>query len=215
MIHRPNLEVIAGTRNRGKIREIQQFLADLPITVRSLDDFPNIPAIDETGKTYEENSELKALTYAKWTRLSTLADDSGLEVDGLGGMPGPLSARYGGRLASDSDRIRKLLSALAQNPGGLRSARFVCCLTLAGWGLHQGASDAAPTVLNVSRGNIEGRIAKVPIGVNGFGYDPVFVPDGYDATLAELPTAVKNGISHRAKALVSMRIFLDRWLKQT
>jgi XTP/dITP diphosphohydrolase len=215
MIQRPYLELLAGTRNRGKIREIQELLADLPITVRRLDDFPNIPTVDETGKTYEENSGLKALSYAKWSRLPTLADDSGLEVDALGGTPGPLSARYGGGLASDSDRIGKLLSALGQNQGGLRSARFVCCLTLAGWGLHQSASDGGPTILNVSKGNIEGRIAKEPTGVNGFGYDPVFVPNGYDATLAELPTAVKNRISHRAKALVAMRIFLDRWLKQT
>ena len=215
MTHRPYLELLAGTRNRGKIREIEELLADLPITVCRLDDFPNIPTVDETGKTYEENAGLKALNYAKWTRLHTLADDSGLEVDALGGMPGPLSARYGGDLASDSDRIGTLLSALGKNQGGLRSARFVCCLTLGGWGFHQSASDGAPTILNVSKGSIEGRIAKEPTGVNGFGYDPVFVPNGYDATLAELPTAVKNSISHRAKALVAMRIFLDCWLKQT
>jgi non-canonical purine NTP pyrophosphatase (RdgB/HAM1 family) len=215
MIHRPQLELLAGTRNRGKIREIQELLADLPITLRSLDDFPDIPTVDEVGNTYEENSGLKALGYAKWTRLPTLADDSGLEVDALGGMPGPLSARDGGDVASDIDRTRKLLLDLDQKQAGPRTARFVCCLTLVGWNLHQGASDGEPLILNVSRGEIEGQILKEPRGVNGFGYDPVFVPIGYEATLAELPTAVKNSISHRARALAAMRTFLERWLKQT
>jgi non-canonical purine NTP pyrophosphatase (RdgB/HAM1 family) len=215
MIHRPQLELLAGTRNRGKIREIQELLADLPITLRSLDDFPDIPTVDEVGNTYEENSGLKALGYATWTRLPTLADDSGLEVDALGGMPGPLSARDGGDVASDIDRTRKLLLDLDQKQAGPRTARFVCCLTLAGWNLHQGASDGEPLILNVSRGEIEGQIVKEPRGVNGFGYDPVFVPIGYEATLAELPTADKNSISHRARALAAMRTFLERWLRQT
>jgi XTP/dITP diphosphohydrolase len=215
MIHRAQLELLAGTRNRGKIREIQDLLADFPITVRSLDDFPDAPTVAEVGDSYEENSGLKALSYAKWTKLPTLADDSGLEVDAMGGMPGPLSARYGGDVASDSDRTRKLLSALDKKRAEPRTARFVCCLTLAGWDRHQSAGDDEPVILNVSKGQIEGQIAKEPRGMNGFGYDPVFVPIGYDATLAELPTSVKNSISHRAQALAAMRIFLERWLRQT
>lgn len=209
------LELLAGTRNRGKIREIQKLLADLPITLRTLDDFTDIPAVAEVGKTYEENSALKALTYANWTNLPTLADDSGLEVEALDGRPGPLSARYGGGVASDSERIQKLLSELEQKKTKLRAARFVCCLTLAGPGIQSSSNNVGAVILNVSSGTIDGQIATEPRGTNGFGYDPVFVPIGYDVTLAELPVAVKNRISHRAKALVQMRSFIERWLKQT
>lgn len=215
MIHRRPLELLAGTRNRGKIREIEELLADFPVALRSLDDFPDIPTVEEVGKTYEENSGLKALSYAKWTGLHTLADDSGLEVDALGGMPGPLSARYGGTGDSDGDRTRKLLVDLDQKKGEPRTARFVCCLTFAGSDIHERGSDGEPVILNVSRGTIEGVIAKEPRGANGFGYDPIFVPTSYTATLAELPPVVKNSISHRAKALTTMRTFLERWLKQT
>ena len=209
-----HLEVVTGTRNPGKIREIQTLLRGLPVIVRSLTDFPNIPIVDEVGETYEENSALKALTYAKSTGLATLADDSGLEVDALGGMPGPLSARYGGHLASDSDRTTKLLVALDQKQDELRAARFVCCLTLAGWAPTEKERKAEPGILRVSKAILEGQIAKQPRGLNGFGYDPVFVPLGHKLSLAELPVAVKNRISHRAQAIASMRTFLERWVRQ-
>lgn len=215
MIQISQFELLAGTRNVGKIREVQNLLADLPIVLRTLTDFPDVPIVDEAGKTYEENSALKAVNYAKWTGLTTLADDSGLEVDFLDGMPGPLSARFGGDLASDSDRTRKLVSALDQNQTEPRTARFVCCLTLAGWKTPQSERLCEPVILKVSKGKIEGQIAKEPRGSNGFGYDPVFVPIGHEMTFAELPTTLKNRISHRAQALGMMRIFLESWVRQT
>lgn len=214
MIDIPQLEVVTGTRNPGKIREIKTLLRGLPVIVRSLTDFPNIPMVDEVGETYEENSALKALTYAKATGLATLADDSGLEVDALGGMPGPLSARYGGDFASESDRTTKLLSALDQRQDESRTARFVCCLTLAGWAHPQNEGNDDPVILRISKAKIEGQIAKEPRGLNGFGYDPVFVPFGHELSLAELPVDVKNRISHRAQALAAMRTFLERWVRQ-
>jgi len=209
------LEAVIGTRNPGKIREIETLLRGLRVILLSLTDFPNIPIVDEVGETYEENSALKALTYAKSTGLVTLADDSGLEVDALGGMPGPLSARYGGDFASDSARTTKLLSALDQKQNEPRTARYVCCLTLAGWVHPQQERNDEPGILRVTTANIEGQIAKEPRGLNGFGYDPVFVPIGHELSLAELPVAVKNRISHRAQAVAAMRTFLERWLRQT
>ena len=214
MMDSPQFELLTGTRNPGKILEIETLLSGLPVWVRNLADFPDIPSVDEVGKTYEENSALKALSYARWTGLATLADDSGLEVDALGGLPGPLSARYGGDFASDSDRTRKLLSAL-DHTQTFRTARFVCCLTLAGWNLPRSEGDGGPAILKVSMGKIEGQIAKEPRGLNGFGYDPVFIPIGHDVTLAELPVAVKNRISHRALALTEMRTFIEHWVRQT
>jgi XTP/dITP diphosphohydrolase len=215
MIYGPRFELLAGTSNSGKIREIQDVLADLPIVLRSFTDFPGIPIVDEVGKTYEENSALKALSYAKWTGLATLADDSGLEVNALDGMPGPFSARYGGDFASENDRTRLLLSALDQKQTEPRTAKFVCCLTLAGWDLPHSERIGEPVILKVSNGVIEGQIHKEPRGLNGFGYDPVFVPIGHEMTFAELPTALKNRISHRAQALAAMRAFLEVWLRQT
>jgi XTP/dITP diphosphohydrolase len=215
MTMRPQLELLAGTRNHGKIREIQKLLSNLPITLRSLDDFADIPTVEEVGTTYKENSALKALSYANWTKLPTLADDSGLEVHALDGMPGPFSARYGGDIASDCERIQKLLSELDQRDTKLRAARFVCYLTLAGPDVQSNSNNVGAVILNVSSGTIDGMIATEPRGTNGFGYDPVFVPIGYDVTLAQLPVAVKNRISHRAKALVDMRGFIERWLRQT
>ncbi|MEK6282645.1 MAG: non-canonical purine NTP pyrophosphatase [Acidobacteriota bacterium] len=215
MVFRPPLELLAGTRNSGKVREINEILADLPITLRSLADFHEIPSVKEVGDTYEENSSLKALSYARWTKLPTLADDSGLEVDALNGRPGALSARFAGVSASDSDRTGKLLRALDQHQTQPRTARFVCCLTLAGWNRGENASSTDPIILNVARGELEGHISTAPRGDGGFGYDPVFVPNGYAESLAELPSSVKNSISHRANALAAMRTFLESWLKQT
>jgi XTP/dITP diphosphohydrolase len=208
-------QLLAGTRNNGKINEIQQMLSGLPIQLRSLDDFPGLPVVEEVGQTYEANSGLKAMTYAKWTGLPTLADDSGLEVEDLGGNPGPLSARFGGAAATDVDRIDKLLTALKNTQLESRKARFVCCMTLAGWGREKPRDHFNPVILSVSRGELEGRIALRPQGENGFGYDPIFVPEGYDVTLAELPVSLKNRFSHRARALAAMHAFLERWATQT
>jgi XTP/dITP diphosphohydrolase len=207
--------LLAGTRNAGKIAEIRMMLRDLPIKLANLIDFPKLPTPDETGLTYQDNAQIKALAYAAWTRMPTLADDSGLEVDGLDRRPGVLTARFGGDHASDVDRIQKLLGELENKSNQARAARFVCCLTLAGWVMNQDTQVAKPVVLGVTRGEIEGVIAAEPRGTNGFGYDPIFVPNGYSQTMAELPTSTKNMISHRAKALVAMKKVIEHWIRQT
>ena len=209
MIHRRRLEVLIATGNLGKIREIGESLRGLPLTLRYLQEFPDISPVEEVGHTYKENAIVKALSYYKHTGVLALADDSGLEVDALGGAPGVLSARYGGDNASDQERTQKILMALSRYPKQARTARFVSCMALAGW--HRGEdrpynSDAH--VLQVSEGKCEGVIIERPRGNNGFGYDPVFVPTGYDRTFGELPAKIKNLISHRAQALAGMRQFL-------
>lgn len=213
MIHSPRLEVLVATANPGKIREIQESLRGVPVRLRYLWEFHDISPVEEVGETYEENAILKAVSYSKQAGVCALADDSGLEVDALGGLPGVLSARYGGDSASDQERTEKLLMALTQHPLQERTARFVCCMALAGCplGESQDSSDH-PRVLHVCEGKCEGLIGEEPRGNNGFGYDPVFVPIGYDRTFAELPSAVKNMISHRSQALAAMRGFLNRWI---
>lgn len=214
MIHRPHLELLVATNNPGKIREIEQSLRDISVKLRYLGEFGDISSVDEMGATYEENAILKAVSYSKQTGLCSLADDSGLEVDGLDGRPGVLSARYGG--ASDQERTEGLLTELSQRSLRDRTARFVCCMALAGWPLRQSAgSKGDPDVLHICRGKCEGLIGDEPRGKNGFGYDPVFVPNGYDKTFAELPSTIKNVISHRAKAIAGMRHFLNGWIAST
>lgn len=209
MTHSPRLEVLVATGNPGKIREIQESLQNAPLRLRYLPEFHNISPVEEIGKTYEENAILKAVSYSRQTGVCALADDSGLEVDALGGIPGVLSARYGAEHASDQERTEKLLMALAQHPGRERTARFVCWMALAGWSPKESKPGRdEPGVLYVCEAKCEGFIVDQPRGNNGFGYDPVFIPTGYDKTFAELPAAVKNVISHRAQALAAMRGFL-------
>ena len=198
--------LLLGTRNPGKVREIETILADVPWRMRSLREFPNVGVAAETAPTYAENAIAKAQFYARETGLCALADDSGLEVEALGGAPGVYSARYAGVGASDANRRALLLSELArlavENSSGAernRRARFVCVVAVA-------MPDA--TVLNTSEGICEGKMILEERGTNGFGYDPLFVPDGFDQTFAELSDSVKNRISHRARALLNMREFL-------
>ncbi|HVQ39866.1 MAG TPA: RdgB/HAM1 family non-canonical purine NTP pyrophosphatase [Pyrinomonadaceae bacterium] len=207
------VEILVATSNPGKLLEIQEALRGLPVNLASLQDFSDISSVDEVGETYEENAVLKALSYATQSGVWALADDSGLEVDALDGKPGVRSARYGG--SSDRERIAKLLVELAQRPEQARTARFVCCMVLAGWPIGVQRDNRVPQVLHVSQANCEGGIISELRGNNGFGYDPVFVPVGHDQTLAELPLEVKNLISHRAKALIAMREFLNRWIAPT
>jgi len=214
MILKPKVELLIATHNFGKVRELEQTLRELPITLRYLAEFPNIETVDETGETYEENAILKALGYAKQTGLCALGDDSGLEVAQLGGRPGVLSARYGGANATDQDRTQKLLGELL--PSRDRTARFVCSMAVAGWQtVNSGEGLEEPRVLNVSQGICSGVIALEPRGTSGFGYDPVFIPSGYDQTFGELPDDVKARLSHRAKALSATRTFLALFLKAT
>jgi XTP/dITP diphosphohydrolase len=191
--------LLIATRNPGKLPEIRSILSGFPILLRSLAEFPETPDVEETGSTFAENAELKARTYAIATSCCTIGDDSGLEVEALGGAPGVYSARYAGPGASDSDRVELLLQELARTGDSERRARFVCVVALA---------DPDGRVAGSFTGTCEGRISYTPRGYNGFGYDPVFVPDGYDQTFGELESDVKDQISHRARALKALQSYL-------
>lgn len=213
MVDSPITEVLIATGNPGKIREIQEAVSGIPIRWRYLHEFHGITTVEETGKTYEENAILKAIGYSKQTGLCALADDSGLEVDALRGLPGVRSARYGGEGASDLQRTEKLLLALAGWTGKDRKARFVCHMAFAGWSSPEAHRiSESPLVLHVSEGTCEGLIGERPIGKEGFGYDPIFIPEGYTETFGQLRSEVKMVISHRALALAAMRAFLVQWL---
>lgn len=191
--------LLVATLNEGKLRELREMLADLPLTLMSLEDFPSIQPIPETGATFAENASLKAAGYARQTSLLTIADDSGLEVDALDGAPGVFSARYAGEDASDAARTAKLLAELSNVQGERRTARFISVIAIA---------DSSGSILHLSKGICEGLIAFASRGNYGFGYDPVFLPDGYDSTFAELSPAVKNTLSHRAHAFLGARDYL-------
>lgn len=215
MILKPRMELLIATHNAGKIREIQQALAGLPITLRYLTEFASVSTVEETANTYEANAILKALGYAQQTGLYALADDSGIEVDALDGLPGVLSARFGGDGASDQDRRQKLLGELLPHRNCEPTARFVCLMAVAGWpSTTSNPNKNAPQVLNVSEGTCEGAIAEESRGMGGFGYDPIFIPSGYKETFGELSAEVKARLSHRAKALVATRAFLTQFLTQ-
>jgi len=182
------------------------------VQLRHLSDFKNISTVAEVGKTYQENAVLKAVGYARQTGVCALADDSGLEVNALEGRPGVYSARYGGDNTTDSDRISLLLSELSSGPPANRTARFVCCMALAGWQTtNQANRSGEPEVLTVVEGVCEGFISTAPFGDHGFGFDPVFVPAGHQQTFAQLPNEVKATISHRARALMKIQTFIERW----
>ena len=196
--------LVIATHNPGKVHEIRLLLGYLPLELLALDQFDNIPSPAETESTYEGNAILKARYYAKAINEIVLADDSGLEVDALDGRPGVLSARYSGADASDEDRRIKLLQELDGVPLEKRGARFVCAAVIA---------RPNQEVLMITEGVCEGRIAFASHGSSGFGYDPVFLPNGYDQTFGELSESIKNGISHRARALARMGLFLtgENW----
>jgi len=194
-------KLLIATGNLGKLREIKTILGDMPYELISLADFRDTETPDENGATYRANAMLKAQSYARQTGLLTLADDSGLEVEALNWAPGVLSARYAGDDASDAARRSLLLSELTKQAYETRTARFVCVVAIA---------DSAADVINVCEGICEGRLTDVERGLGGFGYDPLFVPNGYDLTFAELPDALKNKISHRGRALAKAREFLLR-----
>jgi XTP/dITP diphosphohydrolase len=182
--------VVLATRNPGKIREIGAILSGLPIDLIALDRFPGIRQVVEDGATFEENASKKALCVRDQTGLLTVADDSGLEVEALGGRPGILSARFAGEHATHAENNAKLLGLLAGIPPERRGARFVCVAALAAPGGN----------LVLRRGEIAGHIAEQPSGSGGFGYDPVFFVPEFGRTMAELDEGIKNRISHRAKA---------------
>ena len=193
------LSLLLGTGNPGKVKEIVRILEDSSWSLSSLQEFEQIESPEENGATYSENAILKARFYAKETGMFALADDSGLEVDALGGAPGVFSARYAGENATDADRRALLLSELEKTGDKDRRARFVAVVAIA-------SPDG--TIANISEGICEGIINSVPRGTGGFGYDPLFIPDGYDETFAELPENIKNRISHRGRALMKTADFL-------
>jgi non-canonical purine NTP pyrophosphatase (RdgB/HAM1 family) len=192
-------QLLIATSNEGKLRELRSLLAGLPLELATLTDFPDIKSVDETGSTFAENASLKASGYARQAKALTIADDSGLVVDALGGQPGVLSARYIQPDASYPERITSLLRELENSRDPNRSARFVCAMAVA---------TSAGEIIFVTEKSCEGRIAAAPRGNGGFGYDPIFIPDGYDGTFAELPAETKNLISHRALALEAARGFI-------
>ena len=195
------IELVVATRNRPKTGEIQHILGP-EFKVRDLGAHPEVSEIRESGTSFEENATLKALAASRHMPALVIADDSGLEVDALGGAPGIYSARYAGTNATDRDKIEKLLRELARvraTDDG-RRARFRCVVALARNG----------DLLGIFEGTVEGRITDTARGDSGFGYDPIFVPDGFEQTFGELFEEVKNNISHRAKAIRAVAEKLKR-----
>ncbi len=205
-------ELLIATRNEGKIAELREVFATLPVALRFLKGFENTWAPAEVGNTYLENATLKAISYAAQTGVTALADDSGLEVAALKEGPGVLSARFGGAHLTDIDRTRALLSSLNQIGPTSRTARFVCCMVLYGSLPSPRGELAAPKVLAVSQGVCEGSLAHEPTGTDGFGFDPIFIPTGYTVPFAALDQPIKRRISHRARAADTMRQQLELFL---
>jgi XTP/dITP diphosphohydrolase len=193
--------IYLATGNAHKVGEIAAMLAGAPVRVASAAEIGGMPAVDETGSTFAENARLKAaalvpqLPAGAWA----LADDSGLVVDILGGAPGILSARYAGPDATDDENNRRLMDELAMVPSSRRSARFICCFVLVN-------TEGREYIFS---GECPGRIINTRRGIGGFGYDPLFVPDGHEETFAELGADVKNRLSHRAKAVQSLLEWLS------
>jgi XTP/dITP diphosphohydrolase len=184
--------IVLATGNRGKLRELNELLAPLGTTVLPQAEF-GIEPPPETGTTFEANAVLKAQNAAQRSGLAALADDSGIEVDALGGAPGVYSARYAGEHATDADNLAKLLEAIRTEPAERRGARYRCVIAYVG-----AAADSPPLLAS---GVWEGRLIDTPRGSAGFGYDPIFVPVGESQTVAELPAERKNAASHRGQAL--------------
>ncbi|HXZ64602.1 MAG TPA: RdgB/HAM1 family non-canonical purine NTP pyrophosphatase [Streptosporangiaceae bacterium] len=201
---RPPASVVLATANPGKLAELARILADehADVTLMSLADFPGAPDVAETGATFAENALLKAHAIAEFTQLPAVSDDSGLCVDALNGMPGVLSARWSGRHGDDEANLRLVLGQVADVPDERRGARFVCVAALV---LPGGAE-------HVTEGVVTGRLTRKPRGAHGFGYDPIFVPDGYDITTAEMAPADKDKISHRGRALRALAPVIRRSL---
>jgi len=191
--------LVIATKNAGKVAELRELLGALGFDALSLRDLEDAPEIVEDADSFSGNALKKALAVAAAYGCAALADDSGLEVDALGGAPGVLSARYGGEGRSDADRNALLLEALRDVPAAARAARFRCALAF----VEPGAE------ARTFEGVFPGRIAFAPSGRHGFGYDPIFVPDGYRVSLAEIPPDEKRRVSHRAQALAAFA----RWVE--
>ena len=191
------MKVYCATTNPGKLREFQKALRE-GFELEPLPALPSIEAPEETGATFEENAALKALYYSKHCEGYLFADDSGLEVDALGGAPGVYSARFAGADATDAANNALLLAKM--NGSAERSARFVCVVALAEHG----------RLVRTFRGEVEGRVLDAPRGSNGFGYDPLFFYPPFGCSFAEIPLERKMGVSHRGKALAALRAYLEQ-----
>lgn len=189
------VDLVVATRNRKKADEIRRILQGSLISVLTLEDFPGCPEVIEDGRTFEANAVKKAVAVARYTGRTALADDSGLEVDALGGAPGVFSARYAGEEADDRRNLAKLLDAMRFVSDEERRAKFICCIAL---GFPDGT---ARTFV----GTLAGTLAREPRGTGGFGYDPVFFPIGESRTFAEMDDDEKDAISHRGRALRAVR----------
>lgn len=195
--------IVIATRNAGKAEEFKAMFGKEGYEVKTLFDYPELPDVEETGSTFEENARLKAETIAHLLNQPVLADDSGLKVDALGGMPGIYSARFAGEHKSDAGNNAKLLYELTEVPDEKRTAQFHCTLVF-----------AAPNKDSlVVEAEWPGKIVRIPQGENGFGYDPLFLPDGSDKTAAELPSEEKNKKSHRAQAMKKLSKQWKTWLE--
>ena len=187
-------EILIATKNKHKLEEINKLLIGLDITLKSLADYPEAPEVIEDKESFIENAAKKAIEYSKFSGIPALADDSGLEVDVLDGRPGVHSARYAGEEQDDKKNITKLLNVLDDVMPNKRTAHFKCLVALA----------QNDNILATAEGTCEGAITSEPAGEYGFGYDPVFIPKGYDNTFSELGAEVKDKISHRAVAFNKM-----------
>ena len=194
-------QLVLATRNKHKIEEIKTLTRELDIEILTLNDFPNIPHLTEDGSTFQENALMKARQVFQQTKLPSLADDSGLEVFFINKRPGVWSARYSGEGATDEKNNDKLLKEMRGVAPRRRTAQFVAVLALAGNGIQE-----------LTEGICPGKLAESPRGTNGFGYDPIFIPNGYTRTYAELTTEEKNLISHRARAMEKMKDVLRKKL---
>jgi len=201
-------QILIATTNAGKFAELKAML-DAQVEWVSLRDFKNITPVTEDGKTFAENARKKALGYAKQTGLWTIADDSGLVIDALDGLPGVKSARFSGlkdkdRKIVDKKNVGKVLKLLKSVPCEKRTARFVCCLCLA----------SPKKILIETEGQLEGIIAEKPVGENGFGYDPIFFVPHLNKTVAQLSAEEKNAISHRGQAVRKLKPLLQKLLRE-
>jgi XTP/dITP diphosphohydrolase len=199
------VKLVFATRNPGKLRELRQLLSHERLEVIGLEDFPDAPEIEENGASFAENAVAKAVGIMRATGLPSLADDSGLEVDALGGAPGVHSARYAGPGASDADRVVLLLQNLRGVPPENRTARFRCAVAF--------VEPRDPDRVEVREGTCEGRILGAPRGTGGFGYDPVFYAEEIEQTFAEAPAEIKNRLSHRGQAMRQMAAYLEERLR--
>jgi XTP/dITP diphosphohydrolase len=201
--------LVLATRNDGKLRELARIL-DSNVRLAGLGSFPGAPDVPETGATFEENALLKARAIADYTDLPAVADDSGLCVDALNGMPGVLSARWAGAHGDDQANLDLVIAQVADVPEARLGARFVCAAALV---LPPRDPDEMPGEWVVT-GQVAGRLTRVPRGSGGFGYDPIFLPDGFDVTTAEMTPEAKDAISHRGRAFRALAPFISEALEE-